>query len=488
MKHRLPLCIALISSLLAGHARGSGIEAEVNAVAQDRVLQRATLAVQVISLGNGPGEMRELFARNAHYPLVPASNLKLVTTAAALEKLGADFKFRTTLNLVGPDLVLVGDGDPTFGDAVYLRRVGWRPTSVYEAWAKRLQERGVTSVRDVVVDDGVFDEAFAHPDWPADQLDEYYEAQVGGVNFNVNVLDVQVGPGGQPVTTSPPTGYVKLRPAFTPGGRKAFEVTRDLGTNVIHLRGDPPARGGKVARTIHDPALYAATILSETLTAAGIKVTGAVRKDRTFRTRKPDAAGASSAAAAPVVVGVHETPIAAALARANKDSVNVYAESLCKRIGYDPANPGAPGTWESGLAGVSAYLRQIGVPESDFRLHDGCGLSKQNAISPRAIARVLCYEFYGKNRTAYAQSLSAAGVDGTLDDRFARTDLRQRVFGKSGFVEGVSTLSGYLKAKDDRWYAFSILINGIPRLSNGQVKQLQERIVKSVDAEVGGKK
>jgi D-alanyl-D-alanine carboxypeptidase/D-alanyl-D-alanine-endopeptidase (penicillin-binding protein 4) len=118
MKHRLRLLrIALISILACGPARGAGVEAEVDAVARDKVLQRATLAVQVISLGDGPADMREVFARNAHYPLVPASNLKLVTTAAALERLGAEFKFRTTLNLVGQDLMLVGDGDPTFGDA-----------------------------------------------------------------------------------------------------------------------------------------------------------------------------------------------------------------------------------------------------------------------------------------------------------------------------------------------------------------------------------
>ena len=488
MKHRLPLYVVLVTTLLCGPARGSGIESEVNAVAADRVLHRATLAVQVVALGNGPGEMREVFGRNAHYPLVPASNLKLVTTAAALDKLGADFKFRTTLNLVGQDLVLVGDGDPSFGDAVYLKRVGWKPTSVYEGWARQLQQRGVTSVRDVVVDDGAFDETFVHPDWPADQLDEYYEAGVGGVNFNVNVLDVVVGPGGQSVGTSPATGYAQLRPAFAPGSKKVFEIARDPGTNVFHLRGDPPARGAKVARTVHDPALYAATVLSETLAAAGVKVTGTVRKDRTFRGRRPGGTAAAATGPAPVVIGVHETPIAAVLARANKDSVNVYADSLCKRIGYDPARPAVPGSWETGVAAATAYLKRAGIPETDFRLHDGCGLSKRNAISPRALVRVLCYEFYGKNREAYARSLAVAGVDGSFENRFKGSDLRQRVFGKSGFVEGVSTLGGYLRAKDDQWYAFSIMVNGIPRLSNGQVKLLQERIVRAVDAEVGGKK
>jgi D-alanyl-D-alanine carboxypeptidase len=99
----------------------------------------------------------------------------------------------------------------------------------------------------------------------------------------------------------------------------------------------------------------------------------------------------------------------------------------------------------------------------------------------------LCYEYYGKNREAYIASLSVAGVDGTLEDRFKGSDLRRRVFGKSGFVEGVSAVTGYLQARDGQWYAFSIMCNGIPRQSNGEVKLLQERIVKAIDAEVSKK-
>lgn len=479
MKHRLALLAVLACFLACVPARGA-IDSEVEAVANHKLLQRAVVGVQVMRLGSGPADMREVYARNAHVPLVPASNMKLVTTAAALEKLGPDFKFRTALMMVGPDLVLVGDGDPTFGDGAYLRQVGWKPTSVYEGWAKQLQQLNVTSVRDVIVDDGVFDEAFFHPDWPANQMDEYYEAQVGGMNFNVNVLDVSVGPKGAPVGLWPMTQYVQLKSAMTPGSKRYFEVSRQPGTNTITLRGDPPARGGRVARTIHDPPMFAATVLAETLSASGIKVTGGVKRDRTFRTRPAEQLKAT-------VVGIHETPIAPVLARTNKYSVNVYAEALCKRMGYDPAKQAA-GSWESGLARTGEYLRSTGIPESDFALADGSGMSKKNAISARAIVRVLCYEFYGRNRDAYVQSLSIAGVDGTLDDRFAKTDLQRRVFGKSGFVEGVSTLSGYLQARDGDWYAFSILVNGIPRMSNSQVKLLQERIVKAVDADVAAKK
>jgi D-alanyl-D-alanine carboxypeptidase/D-alanyl-D-alanine-endopeptidase (penicillin-binding protein 4) len=235
--------------------------------------------------------------------------------------------------------------------------------------------------------------------------------------------------------------------------------------------------------------MYAATVLSELTTAAGIKISGEVKRDRTLRKQDPAALAASGKTGPEgkwMLVGVHETPLTAVITRMNKESVNLYAEALCKRMGYDPAK-GIAGNWQNGGAATAAFLKSAGIPESDFTLADGCGLSKKNEISPRALVRVLCYEFYGKHRGAYVESLSVAGVDGTLEDRFKGSDLRRRIFGKSGFVEGVSAVTGYLQARDGQWYAFSIMCNGIPRLSNGEVKLLQERIVKAIDAEVSKK-
>ena len=485
MKHRLPFVASLAAGLSVALAvvpvARASVESEVAAVLQDRLMHKATLGVQVMRLGNSPADLAEVYNRGAQVPLTPASNLKLVTTAAALERLGPDFKFRTGLYLRGQDLVLIGDGDPTFGDGAYLKKVGWKSTTVYETWITQLQKQGVASVHDVIVDDSVFDEDFFHPDWPADQLDAYYEAQVGGMNFNANLADVILPAGGGRASIVPPTRYVKVD--FVPSAGRSLAVNRQNGTNTIVVRGDLPARGYKTYVTVHDPSLYAANVLADLLSAAGIKVTGEVKRDRTLRRQRP---GENAAGAWPAV-GVHETPLSAVLARANKDSANLYAESLCKRIGYDPAT-GAAGSWATGGAATAAYLQGAGIPSSDFNLVDGCGLSKQNVVSPRALVRVLCYEYYGRNRDAFQQTLSVAGVDGTLEDRFRGSDLRQRVIGKSGFVEGVSTLTGYLKAKDGGWYAFSIMVNGIPRLSNGEVKQFQERIVKAVDAEVSAKR
>ncbi len=249
------------------------------------------------------------------------------------------------------------------------------------------------------------------------------------------------------------------------------------------MTGQTPGRGtARVETTVHDPPLYAAQLLAETLGAGGVKVTGQVRRDRTARQRRMEA-GAAGAAEWPVI-GIHETPITTVLGRANKDSVNLYAESLCKRLGADLAK--SSGTWENGTAAVAAFLKHVGIPESEFHLDDGCGLSKENRISPHALATVVAFDFAGKNHDAFFDSLSVAGVDGTLEHRFeapALRDLRQRVFGKSGFVEGVSTLSGLLKAKDNNWYAFSIMMNGIPRGSNPEIKPLQERIVRAIDSD-----
>lgn len=156
-------------------------------------------------------------------------------------------------------------------------------------------------------------------------------------------------------------------------------------------------------------------------------------------------------------------------------------------LGYEVTH--ASGSWDSGTAAVGAFLKKAGVPDTEFKLDDGSGLSRGNTISPHALGKVLIYDFHSPNHELYFSSLSVAGVDGTLDDRFRERDLRdlrRRVFGKSGFIEGVSTLCGYLKARDDQWYVFSIMINGIPHLSNGEVKVLQEKIIKAVDISTPG--
>jgi serine-type D-Ala-D-Ala carboxypeptidase/endopeptidase (penicillin-binding protein 4) len=474
------------------------LDSEVKAVVGEKQLSKASVGFQFIRLGAKPADMTEVYAREAATPLIPASNLKIVTTGAALDKLGPDFKFRTTLLLRDHDLALVGDGDPSFGDAELLKKSGWKTTTVFETWAKVLQDQNVTSIKDVLVDDGIFDQEFFHPRWPPRQWDARYEAQVGGMNLNANCVDmVLVGGSASGERASyvldPPTTYLSIQNTCTTGNGRQPIVGRQFENNQVSLSGGIAPRSRLTAwSTLHDPPLFAATVLAETVGAAGVKVNGSVRRARTIRQQRlKDDAGAG----AWKVLAVHETPLSVVLGRANKDSINMYAESLCKRVGYESvkASPpataaaeggGAPsGSWANGTAAIGEFLKRLGVPEGEFRLDDGSGLSRQNVISPRALVRVLAYQYYHKNRDVYVASLSVAGVDGTLHDRFADSDLQERVVGKSGYIDGVSTLSGYLRARDGQWYAFSVMFNGF-KGSNRDMKLLQERIVKAVDAQV----
>ena len=376
------------------------------------------------------------------------------------------------------DLVLIGAGDPSFGDSEYLRRVGWKVTTVYENWAAQLKKTGITRIRNVIVDDSVFDEDFLHPNWPSNQIDHWYVAEVGGMNLDINCLDLSVDAATSPVrvSVSPATKYVTIENSCMPGGN-SVQIGRKPGTNEIVIHGTASmAVPGPFQETIHDPSMYAATVLADTLSTSGIQISGKViRNTRAHLDR---------AKAPPEwrTVGVHETPISVALARANKDSINLYAECFCKLLGHEVSH--VPGSWQNGTAAVGAFLQQIGVGPNEFHLDDGSGLSKQNTVSPHALTRVLEHDFRSKSSDAFVASLSVSGVDGTLEERFRGTDLRRRVIGKSGFVEGVSCLSGYLRAKDNQWYAFSIMMNGIPYKSNTLAKSLQEKIVRALDNHV----
>ncbi|MCC7350238.1 MAG: D-alanyl-D-alanine carboxypeptidase/D-alanyl-D-alanine-endopeptidase [Phycisphaerales bacterium] len=482
MRH-LCAVVGLIGLLLGGASWSqAGLESDIRDILADKYLQKVEAGIEVIQLESGAADPHILYRHQSEIPYIPASNLKLATTSAALHKLGPDFKFRTLLVLHEGDLILVGDGDPALGDYELLRKSGWDVDTVFKNWAELLKGRGITSIRNVIVDDSVFDEVFIHPNWPADQINEHYMAEVGGVNLNANLLNFQVKitSVGQVVQyiTNPPTHYATIRNICVSGRQNAIWFSRMPQSNEITLRGEASrSTDVPVSVTMHDPPMYAATVLSETIRNAGIAVTGTVQRDRTIRTTLAVLQGEQKNDW--VLSAVHETGLSTVLARTNKDSMNMYAECLCKRLGFATRGEG---TWANGTAAVGEFLKSLGIGESEFKLDDGCGLSKENRISANALTRVLAHNFQGDYWPVFLNSLAVAGVDGTLNDRFTGTDLRGRVFAKSGYVAGVSSLSGYLKTNDGRWYAFSILFNGIPRGTNSTAKVLQERIVRAIDA------
>ncbi len=441
----------------------------------------ARVAVHLVRLGEAEKPV-ELYAKDADEPMIPASNLKLLTTAAALDLLGPDFRFQTKLYARLADdgvaeVAVVGGGDPSFGDSELLETAaGWGPTTIFDSWAGVLARAGVREVAVLYLDDSVFDDDHDHPNWPSDQKHLWYEAQVGGLNLNLNCVDVHLRRDGDARLShrlDPPTGYVAVDGSVRRGKTNAVLLTRKLGTNDVILGGQTPAREqGPMKVTVDDPTAYFGRVFAERLENAGLPVAFILEHDGVVETPSEWS-----------LLAIHETAMPTILARTNKDSINLYAECLLKRIGHEAT--GESGSWANGDAAVKAYLGRIGVDSAGaIHLDDGSGMSRQNRVTAEALTAVLAQQFQADTFEAFRAGLSEAGADGTLRRRFATRDrlaLRGRVFGKTGYINNVSTMSGYLHGRDGAWYAFSILVNDARRSDIGKAKTLQEAIVDALD-------
>lgn len=476
MKRLAAVAVMLLTTVAASASAASGrggLDDEIQAILSGKGFGGVKQGVYIARLD--ASRPVAVYAKNAGTPLTPASNMKLLTTSAALERLGPDFKFRTLLVTHDNDVILVGDGDPAFGDEELLRPVHWNSTTTFENWAAALKKRGITSVRNVLVDDSVFDTDFFHPNWPAGQAAAAYCAEVAGMALNENLVGFLVKPTSPGAlvsyTTVPPARGLSVQNDCKTGAG-SFWVNRRANSNEITLEGHAHANFSEPVRvTVHDPPVYAAGVFAEVLGRSGITVSGNVARDRSARAHL-NGPGYTAVAAL-------ETPLTTVLARCNKDSENVYAESLCKRLGF--AVTGQPGSWKNGTAVVAEFLHKCGLTDASYDLEDGCGLSKNDKVSAHALVTVLAHNFYSKNRVVFMNSLAVGGKEGTVERRF-RGGLEGRVFVKTGHINRVNTLSGYLKASDGHFYAFSIMFNDIaPGIGN----PAQERILTALDKATG---
>ncbi len=463
------------------------------AIVRSRDLGETTVSVLVQDLSDN-----EVLAQiNPHARMIPASNMKLITTAAALKLLGADFEFRTELRLIedvpSPDdgaaatpgmvAVIVGDGDPALGDPKVLSNHNLDIDQMLEAWVQVIKNAGVEHLSRLAVDDRVFDQAWVHPDWPRDQLNRWYCAQVAGLNIHENC--VYVYPRPTQVGHSP---RIMLRPAakFISGlarnrsvtdRRDTFWVSRKLNTNELTYRGKIRHKREKPVKVaLHDPPLFMARLLAEQLRAAGVRV------DHVDRAGPEEQFPPSR----PLLRWV--TPIQDVLRRCNKDSQNLFAEALIKRVGRHVT--GARGSWETGAAAVRMFLQQrLGPNAAVVNISDGSGMSRNNRITARTIVNLL-HIMHRDTPLAgiYRDSLAIGGVDGTLRKRFGGA-LNGTVHGKSGFINGVCTLSGYLVSSEEdrepRVVAFSLLFNDIKApVYVHDIKKLQGELISTIDRHI----
>ena len=389
-----------------------------------------------------------LVDHNGHEPLMPASNQKIVTSAVVAKRLGFGFKFETLVGMEGADLAVVGDLDPTAGDATIAQNQKADIYTVLDGWAEKLKAAGVKQVGKVILRTGIMTGSMYNPDWADRHRRQWYGAPVAGLNFNDNCLDMTFNVEGskvQPVI-SPVDPFIQIDSKVTHGDKPVwnFQFTSDDGTalsltgTMTHTSKDP------VFIPYPNPPILYGTVLADRLAKAGIEVKGPVEVSD-----QPKSSGFKLIASAQV-------PITAAMARANKQSLNMMAECMFLRAA---ATPGSPATWEKAAAVAKGVLvNDYKIDEKLVNVADGCGLSRTNTVAPAALTTILLAL---QNEPDFIDSLAIGGVDGTLERRFTKGPSHGRVVGKTGSLDGVSALSGYILDKSGKpAYAFSILVNG----------------------------
>lgn len=402
------------------------------------------LGVIVKSLTSG----ETIYEHNAQNLFIPASNEKIITSVAALSLLKRDYRFKTEFYSGGEvskgvlygGLYVKGYGDPMLGGP----DIGF---IVYQ-----LKIMGITEIKDgIIVDDSYFSRIRRATGWKESWADDFYSPPISAITFNYNTIEINVSSsvsGRKPSISIQPEGsniaIVNNAVAGTKQGVLTTNWTNDQ-TIVVGGRIRPKSTV-TLKIPVQNPTLLTGNILKNALQKAGIKVTGSAVAGMVPNWAK-------------LFYTHYSEPLYSIITEYLKNSVNIIGENLIKTLGAE--FNGIPGSWENGSQVISKFLNSIGIKDG-FRVVDGSGLSLLNRVSPRTLTDVLSYAYTNKIIASdFIDSLPIAGVDGTLRKRFKQSDVQGRVVAKTGYLNNVRALSGYVFTKRGDVLVFSILDNGL---------------------------
>ena len=447
----------------------------------------------VISMSDGTA----LYQRNGQKLFTPASNMKIYTTGVALDLLGADYRWRTSVYVNAPpepngriqgDLILYGRGAPDF-----VSRSKDDNAGSLAKLADDLYARGVRSVGgNVIGDESYFRGDPLGDGWQWTDLQWYFGAEASALSINNNEIDVNLIPSSDAkaaavIRTSDTQGYVTIENRTRTGERgvrPTIGVHRDLSDNNIQVWGEfaPGAKGFGARLSVHKPALWAAKLFLDTLKSRGIAVDGQAlaRDSRMPRSQRFDPAQALELAS------VSSRPLSEIARKTNKESVNLNAELILRTLGRErgemaklPEPIGRErGDDEAGLAVIGVWLTRAGISTEHMALHDGSGLSRLDLVTPESTARLLLSLSKMGSGEVFKQSLPISGRDGTLAGRL-RT-IVDRVSAKTGTLTYDNSLSGYLTTSNGEALAFSIMCND--QTGRGDSTSLIDQIVTLIAA------
>jgi D-alanyl-D-alanine carboxypeptidase/D-alanyl-D-alanine-endopeptidase (penicillin-binding protein 4) len=458
----------------------------------DRLISESAFAsarwgISVISMSDGT----TLYQKDADKLFTPASNMKVYTTGVALDLLGADYRWRTSVyaneqadstGSVRGDLIFYGRGAP---DLVSHSKDADKGSLA--KLADDLYQRGIRRVAgNVIGDESYFRGEPLGDGWQWTDLQWYFGAEASALSINDNEVDLNLVPSGSgdpPVAkVSDPQGYVTVQSRMAAGrgaARPTIGVHRGLSDNNVEVWGEftPGSKGFGARLSVHNPALWAAKLFLDALKTRGITVDGQaqVRNSRAPQSQRFDPARAVELAF------VTSQPLSEIARKTNKESINLYAELILRTLGRErgaiaalPEPPGRErGDEETGLAVIRIWLTRAGISTSRIAIHDGSGLSRLDLVTPESTARLLLALSKTNSSEVFRQSLPISGRDGTLGGRLKTVG--DRVSAKTGSLTYDNSLSGYLTNSQGRQLVFSVMCND--QTGPGESTRLIDQIV-----------
>ncbi|MEM9928556.1 MAG: D-alanyl-D-alanine carboxypeptidase/D-alanyl-D-alanine-endopeptidase [Bacteroidota bacterium] len=452
------------------------VEASIRQLASSPAMQGGSLSACVIDVQTG----QMVASYDPDRRLVPASVQKVVTTATALDMLGADFTFETTLSYFGQidasgtlngNVYLRGSGDPTLGAPEWDRTLPME--ALLQNWVQVIRAKGIKKINGSIVADPSTIAAAPVPDsWQWNDMGNYYGAGVWGLNMHENLYYLwfqqrsQLGATPKVVNISPSVPDLSIdnqvRSAPRGSGDNAYIFGAPY-TDQRTIRGTIPvgSQRFKIKGSLPDPPLFAAQQLHNALEGAGVSIS-----------KSPRISKGGSADRRTTLVSHRSPELWQIVGRTNEKSVNLYAEALLLQI---KAADESSATRASSLDQLMDHWAALGIDPDGAHLRDGSGLSARNTMSSRFLAALL-EEVYHRQTTfdPLLKSLPLAGSKGILKNRLRGTAAEGRLYAKSGTLDQVRSYAGYAQRADGRWYAFAFLVNNYSGSGSQMRRQLEQ--------------
>jgi D-alanyl-D-alanine carboxypeptidase/D-alanyl-D-alanine-endopeptidase (penicillin-binding protein 4) len=468
----LPTPIPAPTPTAAGGQTLFDLQAKIRGSMLRPELRRGSIGIKIVALDTG----KVVFESDAEKYFMPASNMKSFTVAAALEKLSPNFRFVTSVyapaqpdatGTLRGDLTVYGRGDVSFSTAFYekdyYRGLDNLAEKIFQAGVRRIEGN-------LVGDESYFTGSPLPTGWEWDDLQWYWGAEVSALPLNDNAVDLTVRPAtvGQPCVVSVLPFNLIVRVVNTcrtiAAGKRDLAVKKDLDQNVLEISGTMPAgdRGFYEPVTVSRPAELFVALLKQRLEQKGVVVTG---QARVVGGREKAALAVSSSVTAPVQIAqIESPPFSLIAAKTMKPSQNMYTETILWTLGEQLGSKNNPKqtSAERGIAVVGSFLSEIGIPSDGIVQYDGSGLSRHNLVTPSSLVQLYTYMArQSRYSSAWLESLTVGGVDGTLASRFKGARTKNNVRGKTGTIDQVSALSGYVTTAASERFVFSIIVNGV---------------------------